>query len=203
MEAARKQNAEQKEKKEAECVALLSRIAKLEQQIADDDLFGATPQATIPKAHRLQHTETYVEIPSSDAEGRDDAMEVDETDHKEFKLDSEQEATDKEENARVGNPVLGKRKAPATAKGNHSGGEAEGQKDSDGEEQGKKKKKSKTKVRDEIDEVQERIAKARNEGAEATKEEPVIGLKASAQSVIDQQCNGGKSADWQSKRVYT
>jgi hypothetical protein len=192
MEAARKQIAEQKEKKEAQRVALLRKIAELEQEIADDEPFGAMPQATIPGARRLRRTETYIEVPSSDAEERVDAMEVDGTDREEFKLDSEEEPTDKEddqpkENARVGNPVLGKRKA--TAKG---GDEAEGQKDSHGEEQGKKKKKSKTQVRDEIDKVREQMVKVR-EGAEVAKE-PVIGPKDSAQSVIDQQCDGGKSA---------
>ena len=59
------------------------------------------------------------------------------------KLDSEEEATEKEDdqpkNTRLGNPVLGKCKA--TAKGNHSGDKAEGQKDNHDEEQGKKKKK--------------------------------------------------------------
>jgi hypothetical protein len=47
------QNAKQKEKKEAECLAILSRIAELEQQIADNEPFGATSQVTIPKAHRF------------------------------------------------------------------------------------------------------------------------------------------------------
>jgi hypothetical protein len=108
--------------------------------------------------------------------------EVDETDHEEFKLDSE-EATEKEDDqpkkdARVGNPVLGKRKA--TMKGNYSGDEAEGQKDSHGEEQGKKNKKSKTNIRDEIDEVREQIAKARNGGGEVKREEPVISCQCEA-----------------------
>jgi hypothetical protein len=35
-------------------------------------------------------TETYIEVLSSDAEERDNAMEVDETDCKEFKLDSKE-----------------------------------------------------------------------------------------------------------------
>ena len=35
------QNAKEKEKKEAECLAILSRIAELEQQIADNEPFGA------------------------------------------------------------------------------------------------------------------------------------------------------------------
>ena len=84
------QNAKEKEKKEAECLAILSRIAELEQQIADNEPFGATPQATIPKARRLWRTETYIEVLSSDAEERDNAMEVDETNCKEFKLDSKE-----------------------------------------------------------------------------------------------------------------
>jgi hypothetical protein len=47
------QNAEQKEKKEADHLALLRRVAESEQQIADDEPFGATPQVTIPKACRF------------------------------------------------------------------------------------------------------------------------------------------------------
>jgi hypothetical protein len=47
------QNAKEKGKKEAECLTILSRIAELEQQIADNEPFGATPQVTIPKAHRF------------------------------------------------------------------------------------------------------------------------------------------------------
>jgi hypothetical protein len=35
------QNTEQKEKNEAECLVILSRIAELEQQIADNEPFGA------------------------------------------------------------------------------------------------------------------------------------------------------------------
>ena len=212
MEAARKQDAERQEKQEAERLVLLRRIAELEWQLADNEPFGATPRAIIPAAHqladdepisatpratipaarRLRRTETYLEIPSSDAEEKN-AMEVDQTDREDFKLDSEEEATEKEDELpkKKVTVLLGKRKA--TAKGNRGGDETEGQKDEDG----KKKKKSRTKVRDEIDGVREQIVKARNErneGAEVTRVEPVVGEDSARQSLIDQQGDGGKSA---------
>ena len=72
MEAAHKQNANQKAKKEAEHVALLSRITELEQQIAEDEPFGRLRRRQPSQGtRRLRRTRaSYIEIPSSDAEER-------------------------------------------------------------------------------------------------------------------------------------
>jgi len=87
MEEARKQQAEELEKKDADHLALLKKIAKLEQQLDDNEKFSATPWATIPMARPLRRTETYIEIPSKADKGGN-AMEIDEsgTEFEEFVL---------------------------------------------------------------------------------------------------------------------
>ena len=125
MEEAHKQQAEKLEKKDADRLALLKKIAELEQQLDDNEKFGTTPQATIPMARPLRRTETYVEIPSKADKGGN-AMEIDEsgTEFEEFELDSEKEEATKKDSeddrrkakAKPAIPVQRKRKA--TTKGN-------------------------------------------------------------------------------------